>query len=648
MLVSHQERPRELKWYHAGPMLYGDWGTSRFYVLGLAFYYALYASFWYILGVGLLVAAVGWAYTVVCRVYPDGGGVYSAARQLSPILSVIGALLLFADYSVTAALSAFDGIHYFGAHSGWMIQLSAIISIVALGLINYIGPKRAGTFALVVAMATLVLTLILVVFAIPHIPAGFHAIQPPSGTGGHKWSTLVNVVLALSGVEAIANMTGIMVLPVSRTSKKSIWPVLIEVVFFNIVLGVAMLALPAVMQQKHGAGSATEFTQPAAKYAENDKAIDDYSVLHPNAGQAEVAKFADEHDPHSSEAEDAIKNKVMRVMASEFVHPFFGAVAGFVFGLLLLSAVNTVIGGMISVSYVMSRDNELPHFFTRLNLFGVPWVALLPAVVVPCLLLLIFTSLEELADLYAMGVVGAIAINLTCCTINRKLEVRQVERLFIGLIAVVMIAIELTLAWQKPHAVAFVALILGVGLGARFVTKVYLPARAKAREKRTTAEAVGLSKEEAVLAALGTPADELDMSRPHVMVATRGGQRLISFASTYTKQMNGILFVLFVRQINIQFGGDSDGPSLEEDFEARAVFSAAAKECKAVGVSMVPIYVVSRDVAYSILDFAATYDVRALLMGVSREGTLLRALRGDVLTSVADQLPQDIPLLIHA
>ena len=35
-------------------------------------------------------------------------------------------------------------------------------------------------------------------------------------------------------------------------------------------------------------------------------------------------------------------------------------------------------------------------------------------------------------------------------------------------------------------------------------------------------------------------------------------------------------------------------------------------------------------------------------MGVSRQGTLLRALKGDVLTSVADQLPQDIPLLIHA
>src|SRR3954463_13331622 len=130
MLVSHQERPRELKWYHAGPMLCGDWGTSRFYVLGLAFYFALFSSFWYILAVGLLVAAVGWAYTVVCRVYPDGGGVYSAARDISPPLPAIGPLLLFADYAVPAALSAFDAMHYFGLHAGFSVKVGACVSIL--------------------------------------------------------------------------------------------------------------------------------------------------------------------------------------------------------------------------------------------------------------------------------------------------------------------------------------------------------------------------------------------------------------------------------------------------------------------------------------------------------------------------------------
>ena len=58
--------------------------------------------------------------------------------------------------------------------------------------------------------------------------------------------------------------------------------------------------------------------------------------------------------------------------------------------------------------------------------------------------------------------------------------------------------------------------------------------------------------------------------------------------------------------------------------------------------------VVSPEVAYAILDHAATHNVESVLMGVSRQATLLRALKGDVLTQVADNLPEDIPLPIHA
>jgi amino acid transporter/nucleotide-binding universal stress UspA family protein len=645
-------------------MLYGDWGTSRFYVLGLAFYFALYSSFWYILGVGLLVAAVGWAYTVVCRVYPDGGGVYSAARQISPLLSVIGALLLFADYAVTAALSAFDGMHYLGFESNFYIKLGACLSVLFLGFINYIGPKRAGAFALLIALATLLLTFILVLFSIPYLPAGLHAIRVPQGNLSDKWITLVNVVLALSGVEAVANMTGIMIPPVSSTAKKSILPVLIEVVVFNVVLGIAMLALPAALQ-RHGMAHPGEFQRPAALYSDADEPITKYREAHPNwntpAGQAayeQVAARADsrnDYRTHSGPNEQDIKNKVLRVMGEVFVAPWFGTVCGVVFGLLLISAVNTVIGGMMSVAYVMARDHELPRFFTRLNLFGVPWVGLVPALLVPCFLLMLFHSLETLADLYAIGVVGAIGINLSCCTINRQLPVKTWERFCIGALASIMIAIELTLAVQKPHALIFVGIILAFGLGARYITRSYLPARKRAPAKPVPAEpaiplpgiAAAPPKEEAA-PTFGTPAELLDMTRPHVMVATRGGPRLMKFAAEYAKQTGAILFVIYVRQLVVQFAMGGTGPSLEEDPEAQNVFKLAEAACKERDVAMVPIYVVSRDVADSILDFAATYDVKALLMGVSRQGTLLRALRGDVLTNVADQLPQDIPLLIHA
>src|SRR5215210_6862375 len=96
------ERPRNVGWKQAAGLLFGDWGTSRLYVLGLAFFFAGGTSFWLIGAMSLLILAVGWAYTQICRIYPDGGGVYTAAKHKSQMLAVIGALLLFADYVVTA------------------------------------------------------------------------------------------------------------------------------------------------------------------------------------------------------------------------------------------------------------------------------------------------------------------------------------------------------------------------------------------------------------------------------------------------------------------------------------------------------------------------------------------------------------------
>src|SRR2546429_2231224 len=108
------QRPRNVGWKQAAGLLFGDWGTSRLYVLGLALFFAGRTSFWLICAMSLLILAVGWAYTQICRIYPDGGGVYTAAKHKSRTLAVIGALLLFADYTVTASLSSLDAFHYFG------------------------------------------------------------------------------------------------------------------------------------------------------------------------------------------------------------------------------------------------------------------------------------------------------------------------------------------------------------------------------------------------------------------------------------------------------------------------------------------------------------------------------------------------------
>src|SRR5258706_11894853 len=114
LAMLSSERPRNVGWLQAAGLLFGDWGTSRLYVLGLAFLFAGRTSFYLICLMSLLILAVGWAYSQICRIYPDGGGVYTAARSKSRTLAVVGALLLFADYTVTASLSVLDAFHYFG------------------------------------------------------------------------------------------------------------------------------------------------------------------------------------------------------------------------------------------------------------------------------------------------------------------------------------------------------------------------------------------------------------------------------------------------------------------------------------------------------------------------------------------------------
>src|SRR5215470_15346381 len=171
-MLSSGERPRELRWYHAGPMLFGDWGTSRLYVLGLAFAFTGRSSFWFIAAMCGLMIGVGWSYEIVCRLFPDGGGVYSSAKQRSQLLAVVGGLLLCADYVVTASLSCLDAFHYLGVQdlrfAGLRVDaLLAALTLLGIGAMNYFGPRKTGTVAMVVALATVVLTLIVGISCLP-------------------------------------------------------------------------------------------------------------------------------------------------------------------------------------------------------------------------------------------------------------------------------------------------------------------------------------------------------------------------------------------------------------------------------------------------------------------------------------------------
>ncbi len=595
-------RPRNVDWKRAAALLYGDWGTSKAYVIGLAFVAAGFSSFPIILAVCMLTAVVGYNYIIVCAHFPDGGGVYSAAREQSRFLASTGALLLIANFIVTAALSGWAAASYFGVSNAHAPYATMGIVLV-VGAINYFGPKHSGSVSIWLAVPAVLVVLTIIAVSAPHLSTAH--LEPRHENLGHVWVAFVGVILALSGVEAVANITGVMKADpdsppdhpkVTRTATKAILPVAIEVVIGTALLGWAMLSVPKSLT--------AELT----------------------AHKEDMLRFLAEHYGSLS--------------MSPALGSVLGVVVGVVFGLLLFSAVNTAVVALIGVMYMMAQDGEMPRQLARLNRYGVPQIPLFVAVGIPILVLAVTKQFEGLAGLYAIGVVGAITVNLGACTFNKRLALPMYQRLIMGITFLVLFAVELTIAKTKPDALFFALCVLGVG----FALRAY-------SHKLSGLKTLTVSRG---VAAMVTPNLSTTMQPrleegQKIMVAARGITPVLSYALEEAQLRKAVLCVLFVKEIAVYF---SAAPTTlgrakwQDDPEANAIMSLMLKLGEERGVSVLPVFAVSEDAASTILDLCATLGVDYLMIGASQRTALAHLLRGSVVTNVAAQLPDEIRLVI--
>src|SRR5437773_5068101 len=184
MIATIVKRPRNVDTPRAAAILYGDWGTSKAYVIGLAFAVAGYASFWLIASMCVLTALVGINYHIICKHYPDGGGVYASVRHRSEVLSIVGAFLLVADYLVTAAISALSAFQYLGVPHPEYFAAGAIFVI---GALNYFGPRHTGGLAFLISVPTVIVVILLGLICLPHLGAAVHNLQPLHGSFSKNW-----------------------------------------------------------------------------------------------------------------------------------------------------------------------------------------------------------------------------------------------------------------------------------------------------------------------------------------------------------------------------------------------------------------------------------------------------------------------------
>ena len=450
------------------------------------------------------------------------------------------------------------------------------------------------------------------------VPSLSHAhITPLSGSPMSWWSQFTGIILAISGVEAVANMTGIMVEPVEKTARRAIWPVLIEIVILNLVLTLAMSAIPEkAFTEKVSAEMTHEF---------------------------EKNNVPEEDQPYLAHRDDMLK-----MLASYYVGDTFAKVASVVFALLLLSAVNTAVTDLVSIQYMMARDHELPNAFAGLNKWGMPFIPLVISVLVPLFTVLLVPDVGHLADLYAIGVVGAVAVNLGSCVTTLGLPLKKWERAAMSVLAVLMLAIWFTIAYEKPHALAFAGGIVAVGLTTRWLTH-----QRKVREVISgtvatiggTVTSIGQLIEQQ---AGSSGSVENAAHQVRFLVATQGSPKLIQFALDQAKSFHAEVLFLYVRHIAIPMLGPAHRPNIANDPDAQK----AAEEIKQMGeASGVPVrflYTVADNISETIVDFAVTYGVSQVIIGTSKRGTLWRTMKGDVIQGVALHLPERTQLLIHA
>ncbi|MFN0065877.1 MAG: APC family permease, partial [Chlamydiales bacterium] len=549
------------------------------------------------LAVSILTLLIGINYIIVCKYFPNGGGVYASLRRHSEVISLLGAFFLLADYIITAALSAMAAFQYLGVPHP---TLYTIIAILLIGGLNYWGPRRSGQYAFGIAVASVLILVILFGFSIRHLLEGWHNLVPLSGKIKPDWIAFTGVVLTLSGIESAASMTAVFRLDpgasekeprVVKIASKAIWFSVIEAAFFTSFFTLMLTSINGLVLKE---------------------------------GNVETAQGL------------LVRDSAFRFLGSTFVGEILGPTFGYAFGLilaiffgvLLLSAVNTSINSMINLFYLMAEDGELPRNFKSMNQFGVPKLPLIIATLLPLIVLLVVDNIAILASLYAAGFVGAITMNLGATSVDKKLPLKRIERILLAFSALIMFFIEATIFVTKIHAVVYLLSIIVIGLVLRG-----LAVEAKGRKKSTFV----LDKDVKL-----TPFSELSGQGGALCIVKGRGQAL-KLAKEWAQEHKEPLSFLFICEQRVMSDLDV-GRIAQNDPNAVKLFNTLHKELEGIRANF--SYIVTDVTAFTISNTACRMKAKVVFMDLPRRGIVAQLLRGDTIREIWKMMPEEIDLFI--
>jgi hypothetical protein len=269
---------------------------------------------------------------------------------------------------------------------------------------------------------------------------------------------------------------------------------------------------------------------------------------------------------------------------------------------------------------------------SQLNRFGVPWMPAVVAASVPILVLLISHDLDSLAALYAIGVIGAVAINVTLCSMHPRLRRmhRKVPMMALGF---VLLAIWVTLAFTKLHALVFVTVVLAIGLTARALNKHFATRKGPKPSllRQATMEQL--------------PAQAMAM--PKILLGTYGSEALARPSLRTAKDAGAMLIVCFIRQVSLSYKYEGEQKlTIETDQAALRAFSRFLDLGHSMGVPVLPVYDTGTNAAELMAENAAIYGCERVLIGTSRQGAIYHLIKGKFQARLEALLPPEIPVQV--
>jgi hypothetical protein len=248
------------------------------------------------------------------------------------------------------------------------------------------------------------------------------------------------------------------------------------------------------------------------------------------------------------------------------------------------------------------------------------------AATVPIIVLVISHNLDQLAALYAIGVIGAVAINISLCAFHPRLR-RLHRKIPMMLLGVVLLAIWVTLAYVKRDALIFVSIVMVVGLTARQVNK-------KMANRKGPQPSL---LRQAIMHQLGNGA----LDRPRILLCTYGSEALAWPALAEAKKADATLVVCFIRSIRIAYNWER-ALTMDSDIAALRVFARLLDLGHDMGVPVLPIYDSGDNAVELVAEAAAMSGCQRVLIGTSRQGAIYHLIKGRFQQQLEALLPPEI------